>query len=159
MFDTVRSTTGPGLSRPRPYRGRGESKVVDRGTMSPGVVGGPQNDGALGNGGRTECGAGLVQELIAEPRHRAGDHRALGVGQVGLGGEVRIQLAAKVGIGGVAELAKQRPGVSPAPQGGQARGRLALNDQASTIDLRVPALEVLLCLGAEVVNVIEHDLF
>jgi hypothetical protein len=58
-----------------------------------------------------------VQELIAEPRHRAGDHRALGIGQVGLGDEEPIQLAAEDGIGVVAQLAEQRPGVSPVTQG------------------------------------------
>jgi hypothetical protein len=99
-----------------------------------------------------------VQELIAEPRHRPGDHRALGVGQVGLGGEEPIQLAAEDGIGVVAELAEQRPGVSPVTQGGHAGGRLPLDDQPGAIDLRAETLEVLLGLGAEVVDVVERHL-
>jgi hypothetical protein len=111
------------------------------------VVGEAQDGDAPGGGGRAECGAGLMQELIAEPRHRAGDHRALGVGQLGPGGEEPIQLAAEDGIGVVAQLEEQRPGVSPVPQGGQAGGRLPLDDQPGAIDLRVPALEVLLSLA------------
>ena len=125
-------------------------------SASPEVVGEPQDGGALAGGGRAECGAGLMQELVAEPRHRAGDHRTLGVGQVGLGGEEPIQLAAEDGIGVVAQLAEQRPGVSPVLQGGQAGGRLCFDDPPGAIDLRVPALEVLFGLGPKVVDRVEH---
>ena len=62
--------------------------------------------GESGVGKSSLLNAGLMQELIAEPRHRAGDHRTLSIGQLGLGGEEPIQLAAEDGIGVVAELAE-----------------------------------------------------
>ena len=87
-----------------------------------------------------------------------GDRRALGVGQVGPGGEEAVELAADRGLGAVAELAEQGPGVPPVPQGGEAGGRLALDDRAGPLELLAAVREVPLDLGTEVVDVVEHHL-
>ena len=76
----------------------------------------------------------------------------------GRASEEAVELAADRGLGAVAELAEQGPGVPAVSQGGEARGRLALDDRAGPFEPLAAVREVPLGLGAEVADVVEHHL-
>ena len=114
--------------------------------------------GVPGVGGRAEGAARVVEELVEEAGHGLGDGRALGVGQVGPGEEEAVELAADRGLGAVAELAEQGPGGPAVSQGGEACGRLALDERPGLLEPLATIREVPLDLAAEVVEVVEHHL-
>ena len=86
------------------------------------------------------------------------DRVAVGGAELGVGGEKGVELAMADCVDAIAELAQHGAGGSLVPQQGVAGGRLVLDDHQGGIDPLLPLPAVLLGLGAEVVDVVEHHL-
>ena len=110
-------------------------------------------------GGRADGGAGVVEELVLEPHGHVGDGLAVGVAQVGAGGEEGVLSSRwRIGSAWSPSCWSKCPGVVLVAEHGVAGGRLALDDQPGPGRSPSAAAAVLLGLRAQVVDVVEHHL-
>ena len=127
-------------------------EVADGGEDGVGV-------GVVGLGdGRADGGAGVVEELVLEAVGHVGDGFTVGGAQIGTIGEEGGQLALANLVGVVAQLLEEGAGRFLVAEQGIAGGGFSLDDQESRIDPLLTALEVLLGLGTEIVDVVEGHL-
>ncbi len=100
----------------------------------------------------------IVQELILEPHGHVGDCISVCFGEIRPSGEKRGKFALADLIGVIAELQKEQSRVVLVAKSGGTGSRLEIDDRECGINTFLPLQPILLSLGSQVVNVIEHDL-